>query len=192
MKAINNANTHTHLHPRPRTRGAGRGDGCGLRAELGRRSGVLHAFPRDQHTNDPRGSAHSPLPRSPGHHSPERAAALRAVSRSPRGGSGVTAAPRGRTGPGDAPLRRPRVRILRPGRAVSGETRPLRSSCRARAASHGSGGPVQNVTLLLPAVTSQALPFLPCEIYLRRSYLNGSGNSSSLIHGLKMLSRFER
>lgn len=46
----------------------------------------------------------------------------------------------------------------------------------------GSRGPIQNVTLLLPAIASQTLPFLPCEIYMRQSYLNGSGNLDSLIH----------
>lgn len=47
---------------------------------------------------------------------------------------------------------------------------------------HGSRGPIQNVTLLLPAIASQVLPFLLCEIYMRQSYLNSSGNLNSLIH----------
>lgn len=63
------------------------------------------------------------------------------------------------------------------------ETGPAAPAESLDADFQGSRGPIQNVTLLLPAIASQTLPFLPCEIYMRQSYLNGSGNLDSLIHG---------
>lgn len=36
---------------------------------------------------------------------------------------------------------------------------------------------------MLPYSCQRSLPFLSCEIYMRQSYLNSSGNLNSLIHG---------